>query len=130
MSTMIWSQEDQKLIAKFIITEASINDVDVSETAIESKEYLVFYTVEGENATYLANYWVTSERQTYGKVYDMVINKYEETADTYKREEFTFSWRYAYGDNPDKKYTAKVNLTKIYKKKRHHFCYDYHRCRS
>jgi len=101
-------------LAKFIITDATLNGEDVTPTVVRNKAYTVFYTFSGEDEIYMANYFSKADSQSYGLLYDSNLEELEETDDQYKTDILTSSWRY-FNDYDGKKGTAKIQLTKIYK---------------
>jgi hypothetical protein len=105
----------QKIIAKFIITDASVNGIDNTPILLDQGAYSVFYTLNDDEGTiYMANYWEKDNTQSYGPMYSTENNSFDETIETYKADLFNFNWRYI-NDYDNKKGTAKVELTKIYK---------------
>ena len=115
ISTISWSQSVQETIATFVIREASLNNEDITPIALDASQYLVFYTIENEKETYLANVWKSTDNQVYGKIYNVEVNEIEETSTSYRSQEFTFSWRYAYDQENSTIKTANVYLSKIHK---------------
>ncbi len=106
--------ETQKMIAKFIITDASQNGVDITPTYLENGAYFVFYSIENDNSLYMANFFPKADTQSNGAVYSFENSTLEETADQYKVDIFNFNWRYI-NTYDSKKGTAKVQVSKIYK---------------
>jgi len=101
-------------LAKFIITDATLNGEDVTPTVVKNKAYTVFYTFTGEEEIYMANYFSKADSQSYGLLYDSILEEFEETDHQYKTDILTSSWRY-FNDYDGKKGTAKIKLIKIYK---------------
>ena len=95
LSTFInFSFGQQKTIAKFIITDATINKVDVTETYLEAGGYIAFYTT-GDGNLYMTN--IMSKRynsQSFGRMYSAQTKNLNETYETYKADIFYFRWRY------------------------------------
>jgi hypothetical protein len=110
-----WGQKNQETIAKFIIREAKLNDEDITTIALESKQYLVIYSLEDKGETYLANVWAETERQMFGKIFNIELNEIKETENSYRIQEFTFTWRYTYDQVDSKIKTGNVQLSKIFK---------------
>lgn len=104
----------QTTIAKFIITDASVNGVDNTPTILDQGAYTVFYTSDNDGLIYMANYWPKNGTQSFGPMYSSQTATYDETYETYKADIFYFNWRYI-NDYDSKKGTAKVQFTKIYK---------------
>lgn len=113
-SNIIFSFGQQKTIAKFIITDATINKADVTETYLEAGGYIAFYTT-GDGNLYMTN--IMSKRynsQSYGRMYSAEQKNLSETYDNYKADIFYFKWRYS-NTYDSKTGTASVKLIKIYK---------------
>ncbi|HQY42380.1 MAG TPA: hypothetical protein PLA14_11425, partial [Ferruginibacter sp.] len=78
----------QKTLAKFIITDASINNVDATETYLEAGGYIAFYTT-GDGNLYMTN--IMSNRynsQSFGRMYSAQTRSLNETYETYKADIF------------------------------------------
>ena len=103
----------QKTFAKFIITDASFNKVDVTETYLDAGGYIVFYTNNDGNL-YMSNVMSKRDIQSYGRLYSSEHSKLKESYDKYEADIFYFNWRYI-NDYDSNKGTAKVKLIKIYK---------------
>lgn len=108
------SLAQQEIIAKFIITDASVNGTDVTPTLLKAGAYTVFYTSDDDELIYMANVWPNSNSQSYGPMYSAESTKHKETYETYEADIFYFNWRYI-NTYDEKKGTAKVQLIKIYK---------------
>jgi len=108
------SSEEQIVIGKFIITDATLNGEDITPTLVMNKSFTVFYTYKGSEELYMANYFREDDSQSFGLLYDSKLEEFEETDDEYKTEVLTSSWRYI-NDYDEKKGTAKIKFTKIYK---------------
>lgn len=104
----------QETLAKFIITDATMNGVDVTPTLLSNKAYTVFYTSDNDGLIYMANVWPKSNSQSYGPMYSIENQKKRETYETYEADIFYFNWRYI-NTYDNKKGTAKVQVIKIYK---------------
>lgn len=114
-STFSFSQKVNEL-AKFIITEATVNDVDWTDFYLDQSAYVVFYTIDENNLIYMANYCEKDNTQSYGPMYATKSKDYEETSSTYEAKEFNFNWRYT-NDYDGKTGTSKVIFTKVYQPK-------------
>lgn len=108
---LIFSQ--QQTLAKFIITDASVNKSDVTETYLDAGGYIVFYT-NSEGNFHMANVMSKRDTQSFGRLYSSEHSKLKETYEKYEADIFYFNWRYT-NDYDSKKGTAKVKLVKIYK---------------
>lgn len=108
---LVFSQ--QKTLAKFIITDASLNKNDVTETYLNAGGYIVFYTND-EGNLYMANVMSERDTQSFGRLYSSEHSELKETYDKYEADIFYFNWSYK-NDYDSKRGTAKVKLVKIYK---------------
>jgi hypothetical protein len=104
----------QEVIAKFIITDGTLNGIDNTPTILDQGAYTAFYTFDNDGLIYMANYWPKNDSQSYGPMYSAETNSLHETYETYKADIFYYNWRYT-NDYDGKTGTAKVQLTKIYK---------------
>lgn len=110
-SILISSQ--QKVLAKFIITDATDNKTDVTKVYLDAGGYIVFYT-NHEGNLYMANIMSKRDTQSFGRLYSSEHSKLQETYDKYEADIFYFNWSYI-NDYDSKRGTAKVKLIKIYK---------------
>lgn len=108
------SAQNQKMIAKFIIQDARINKIDISERVIKAGAYVVIYeTKTGE--TYMATVMDKDDTQTFGEIFDVGdIEKKSETEKEYASETYSFRWSYK-NSQDEKRGTARVSLSKIFK---------------
>lgn len=106
--------QTQKTIAKFVISDASINGLDNTPQLLREGAYTVFYTSGSDGILYMANVWPNSKSQSYGPMYSTKSASYNETYESYKADLFYFNWRYI-NDYDSKKGTAKVQFIKVYK---------------
>lgn len=106
--------QNQKIVAKFITTDVTINGVNVTPIYLSENAYIVFYTDGNDSQTYMANVWSKSKSQSYGIIYSMKTNKKKETYETYETDIFHFNWQYI-NTYDNKTGTAKVQLIKVYK---------------
>jgi hypothetical protein len=108
------SVAQQRTLAKFVITDASINDQDATETYLQSGGYIAFYTI-GDGNLYMTNFMSKLyNSQSFGRLYSTEHKKIRETYETYEADVFYFRWRYINSYNSAKG-TATVELIKIYK---------------
>jgi hypothetical protein len=105
---------EQKVLAKFIITDASFNGIDFTPTILDQGAYTVFYTYQDDGLIYMANYMPKDDTQSYGPMYSAETEQHNETFENYKVDIFYFNWRYT-NDYDGQSGTAKVQLTKIFK---------------
>jgi len=104
----------QKTLAKFIITDATINGEDVTPILLANNAYIVFYTSDDDGLIYMANVFPESNAQIYGAIYSAESQTQRETYETYAADIFYFNWRYI-NIYDNKKGTVKVEMIKIYK---------------
>jgi len=103
----------QETLSQFIILDASHNGNDITETILEQKGYLVFYT-NNDNNLYMANVWPINDTQSFGRLYNTEYKKSKESYEGFEADVFNFKWRYI-NTYDTKKGTASVELLKIYK---------------
>lgn len=103
----------QEVLSKFIITDATTNGNDITETILDQRAYLVFYT-NNDNNLYMANVWQKNNSQSFGRLYNTEHKKLKETYENFEADIFYFKWRYI-NSYDTKKGTATVELIKIYK---------------
>lgn len=114
LNTALVAQDNtQETLVKFIISDASLNGYDTTETYLEAGGYLVFYTLSDGNL-YMANVMSKKGTQSFGRLYDAEHNKIKETEENYEADIFYYKWRYI-NSYDSKKGTATVELVKIYK---------------
>jgi len=104
----------QKTLGKFIITDAKINNVDMTESYLENDGYIAFYT-SGDGNLNMTN--IMSKRansQSYGRLYAMKEQVSKETKTQYETYLFSFRWRYK-NTYDSKSGTATVRFQKVYK---------------
>ena len=103
----------QRTLAKFIITYASLNKVDVTESYTNSGGYIVFYTTD-DGGLYMANVMSNRGTQSYGRLYVSGTKELGETEENYKVDIFNFRWHYL-NDYNRSSGTASIRLEKVYK---------------
>ena len=112
--TITSSFGQQKTLAKFIISDATINKVDATEIYLEAGGYIAFYTT-GDGNLYMTNIMAKrNNSQSYGRMYSAKTTSLNETYETYKADIFYYRWRYV-NSYDTKKGTATVKLIKVYK---------------
>ncbi|MDO9000553.1 MAG: hypothetical protein Q7W45_12360 [Bacteroidota bacterium] len=74
--SLLKSQEQQKTILLFYITEANINGVDFSEDYINNEAYITFYMNIDDSVLTMANVLSLNKSQSYGfiKPYAKIVN--------------------------------------------------------
>lgn len=114
LNAILFAQNNnQETLSKFIITDASKNGNDITETILEQNGYLVFYT-DAEKNLFMANVWEKNDTQSFGRLYNTEHKKLKETYESFEADIFYFRWRYI-NSYDTKKGTATVELIKIYK---------------
>jgi hypothetical protein len=114
LNAILFAQNNnQETLSKFIITDASDNGNDITETILEQNGYLVFYT-DAEKNLFMANVWQKNDTQSFGRLYNTEHKKLKETYENFEADIFYFRWRYI-NSYDTKKGTATVELIKIYK---------------
>lgn len=106
--------QSQKVLAKFIITDATTNGVDITPTILSNNAYTIFYANSDDKLIYMANVWPKNKTQSFGPMYSVENKNSHETYDKYEADVFYFNWRYK-NDYDNKKGTARVQVIKIYK---------------
>ena len=107
------ASEQQKVIAKFIITESTSNGYDQTEWDLKRGGYFAFYISDG-NEFCLANVSKNTKDQSYGAISGMQSETISETDDSYESQIFTFRWKY-FNTYNDKTGYARIALSKIFK---------------
>ena len=102
-----------KPLAKFIITDATNNNQEMTEDLLEQNAYTVFYTT-GHGDLNMANVWPKEDSQSYGRLYASKSQKIKETYESYQADVMHFKWRYI-NNYDSNKGTASIKLIKIYK---------------
>lgn len=105
---------EQETLAKFTITDATTNGVDITPILLREEAYTVFYTRGDDGLVYMANVWSKSNSQSFGPMYSIENTEIHETYENYKADIFYFNWRYINNYN-SKRGTAKVQVIKVYK---------------
>ena len=114
MNAILFAQNNnQETLSKFIITDASDNGNDITETILEQNGYLVFYT-DAEKNLFMANVWEKNDTQSFGRLYNTEHKKLKETYESFEADIFYFRRRYI-NSYDTKKGTATIELIKIYK---------------
>lgn len=108
------SEKNQETLAKFQIADGNVNGKDVTPTMISENSYLVIYRNVENNDLYMANFWETSNSQSFGAIYAIEKKHIDESDENYKADFVNFQWSYT-NTYDSKKGTAKVELMKIYK---------------
>lgn len=106
------AQSGQEDILTAYVTAAKHNGDDVSEWALNSRIKTVFYTVDGE--LYMANYAEAADTQSWGRVTNLQSQHFDESAENYEMDQFTFTWYYQ-NSYDSKSGTCQIVFTKIFK---------------
>jgi hypothetical protein len=113
ISTSLLAQE-QKVIAKFVISDARVNKQDVTKHYIDNGAYFIFYKLGDAPSTYFSSVMAKSDSQSYGRVYYTKGGEIPETTTDYKKEVISFRW--SFQNTYDKEHgNATVKLIKTYK---------------
>ena len=116
-----FAQEPQEIIlGKFIITDAKVNGLDVTQEILEAEAFTVFYMYENEEGLHMANVWPKKNSQSYGLASSFSIEYQKETYESYEADYFSFDWNFT--NNYDQKSgTAKVSVIEINKPQEIHY---------
>lgn len=109
-----FAQSETTEIARFIISDARLNKVDITQSVLEAKAFLVLFREKGSNTIYMSNVWPAKNTQSYGNIYNVETSQQAETSDQYKNETISFNWSYA-NSFDRKEGTATVKLQLVYK---------------
>lgn len=104
----------QDIIVKYIITEGTKNNQDISNTLTKEGAYTIFYTLGDDKTLYLANIWPNSKSQSYGPLSNITSEKIEESDEYYETDIFYFDWQYS-NTYDDESGNAKVEAATIHK---------------
>lgn len=104
--------QNQKTLARFYVTHATNNGVDVTEEVTSWGLYTVFYLDNGDLR--MANVSANNDTQSYGGIFNMRHKNYPETDENYACDVFMFNWSYI-NDYDSKKGTCAIEFTKVYK---------------
>ena len=108
------TKKEQETLAKFEITDGTVNGEDVTPTLINEKAYLVIYRILETDDLCMANFWSISKSQSFGSIYAVKEKHIPADDENYEADIFNFQWSYI-NTYDSKKGTAKVELIKIYK---------------
>ncbi|TKT94157.1 hypothetical protein [Dyadobacter frigoris] len=103
----------QKTLGKFIITDAKINNVDLTESYLANEGYIAFYTSTDGNLS-MVNTSKKANIQSYGRLLAVTQRVSKETKTQYESNVFSFKWRYK-NTYDSKSGTASVRFQKVYK---------------
>ena len=109
------SQTSERVIlSKFIITDGSINGVDISSHLLEAQAYIIFYTDKNDkdDPIFMANIWPTPDTKSFGPMHNMELFLGNEPFENYKTETYYFNWQFenTYDNN---KGIVQAQFTKI-----------------
>ena len=91
------SQTSERVIlSKFIITDGSINGVDISSNLLEAEAYTIFYTDKNDedDPIFMANIWPNPDTKSFGPMIDTELFLGDESIENYKTETYYFNWEY------------------------------------
>jgi hypothetical protein len=115
LACFIYSQENgkrQKVLARFIVTEAWINGVNLSDVYVANKAYFAFYKT-GSEPIAMGGVLNDTEHQTFGHVSYIAAKRLKQTSSIEPTDKQSFIWTYE--NNFDGGHnTANVELTKQY----------------
>ena len=92
----------QTTIARYIITEASQNGIDITTRLLDQGAYTVFYTSDNDGIVYMANRWPKNGTQSFGLTHSTQDASYDVPYETYKADIFYFDWQYLNDYKPKK----------------------------
>jgi len=105
--------QDQKTVAKFVISDARLNKLDRTEYYLKAGAYIVFY-FDNDSIPCMANVMPNKKTQSFGKLFANKHKGENATCDGYAADYFSYKWSYK-NDYDNKEGTSDVNLVKIYK---------------
>ena len=115
LACFIYSQENakrQKVLARFIVTEAWINGVNLSDVYVTNKAYFAFYKT-GSEPIALGGVIGDARHQAFGHVSYIAAKRLKQTSSKESTDKQSFTWTYE--NNFDGGHnTANVELTKQY----------------
>jgi hypothetical protein len=106
------NKSKQRIIATFIVTEAYINDQDVTERYLANNAYFVFYRTGSEPIAF-GGVMGDSETQTYGDVSYIIAKRLKQTSSKEQSDTQSFTWTYENAHDGSKS-SANVTLLKTY----------------
>lgn len=106
------NKSKQKILATFIVTEANINDQDVTERYLANNAYFVFSRT-GSDPVAFGGVMGDTETQTYGDVSYIIAKKLTQTSSKKPSDTQSFTWTYQNAHDGSKS-VANVTLTKTY----------------
>jgi hypothetical protein len=106
------NKSKQKIIATFIVTEAYINDQDVTERYLANNAYFVFYRT-GSDPIAFGGIMGDTETQTYGDVSYIIAKRLVQTSSKEPSDTQSFIWTYENAHNGIRSH-ANVTFLKTY----------------
>jgi hypothetical protein len=103
----------EEVLGKYIITDAKMNGVDVTQEILEAEAFTVFYMYENEEGLHMANVWPKKNSQSYGFASSFIIEYKKDTYEGYKADYYSFDWHYT-NDYDQKTGTAKVSVIEVF----------------
>lgn len=101
--------QEEKLVARFIIKDARLNNVDITKQIFDAGAYLAIYTPENSSEYNFANVHPKDNTQSFGRMTNIKRYTEEETPTSYEALAINFRWSYI-NDYDSKKGTADVQL--------------------
>jgi hypothetical protein len=85
--------QDQKTIAKFVISDARLNKFDRTEFYLSAGAYIVFY-YDKDSVPCMANVMPNKKTQSFGKLFANKHKGENATGDGYAADYFSYKWSY------------------------------------
>ena len=112
-TNILFAQKDDAEPVYFKVTNYNYNGEEQTGLALRENIVLAFYDCDLADVMCMSLFWRASDSQSYGGVYGLKKQEYEETAETYAADFYTFTWDYVNSYNEEKG-QAKVTFQKIY----------------
>jgi hypothetical protein len=106
--------KNQYTFAELEIKDVRINDIEYTEEFTNNKNNFYFYKIIDSNQIYFSNHFEVIDSQSYGRIYNVVREHFDETDDTYEKDIYKFKWSYV-NTYDDVKGTAYIILSLEYK---------------
>lgn len=86
---------NQYTFAELEIKDVRINDLDYTEEFTNNRNNFYFYKIIDSNQIYFSNHFEVLDSQSYGRIYNVVREHFNETDDDYEKDIYKFKWSYA-----------------------------------